>query len=147
MRLNNKSFLLLLLLALTAWQPVSVNGITVTINNFRNTKGHVLISLFKDGNGYPDDPLKAIRKEKANITDNHIAIISFTDLPAGQYAAVVLHDENSNVKMDKNWLGLPKEGYGFSNNVMGMFGPPSFSKASFQHKADQQTKITIRMKY
>lgn len=137
------SFLFLVI----AWHPHPAVGITITIDHFHNNKGQVLISLFKDGDGYPDNPAKAVRKGKTTIMANNKAIIDFSDLPPGKYAAVVLHDENSNLKMDKNWIGLPKEGYGFSNNVMGAFGPPSFNKASFEHIDNVQTSITIKLRY
>jgi uncharacterized protein (DUF2141 family) len=140
-------FLLFPFLLIIAWHTHPDGGISITISNFRNTKGQVLISLFKDGNGYPDNPAKAIRKGKTSVTGGNKAIIDFTDLPPGKYAAVVLHDENSNLKMDKTWIGLPKEGYGFSNNVMGAFGPPSFSKASFEYDGSKQVNVSIKLRY
>jgi uncharacterized protein (DUF2141 family) len=140
-------FLLFSFLLVIAWHPRPAGNITVTIDQLRNSKGQVLICLFKDGDGYPDNPAKAIKKGKATIQTEHKATIDFTDIPAGKYAAVVLHDENSNSKMDKTWIGLPKEGYGFSNNVMGAMAPPSFSKASFQHTGDQPTSIIIKLRY
>jgi uncharacterized protein (DUF2141 family) len=115
----------------------------VEIAGLRSSEGVVLVSLFKDGKGYPDEPEKAFKKSKISITDNK-ASIDFANLPPGEYAIVVLHDENNNLKMDKN-LGIPKEGYGFSNNVMGLMGPPSFSKASFKHEGKQV--VAIRMRY
>jgi uncharacterized protein (DUF2141 family) len=122
------------------------NAVTVTISNLRSNKGHVLISLFKEGAGYPDSPEKAFRKEKLAITANKAQVI-FSDLPAGNYAIAILHDENNDMKMNKTWVGLPKEGYGFSNNVMGTFGPPSYSKAKFTHTTGQSTTQLIRARY
>jgi uncharacterized protein (DUF2141 family) len=122
------------------------NAVTVTISNLRSNKGHVLISLFKEGTGYPDSPEKAFRKEKLAITANKAQVI-FSDLPAGNYAIAILHDENDDMKMNKTWVGLPKEGYGFSNNVMGTFGPPSYSKAKFNHATGQTTIQQIRARY
>lgn len=126
--------------------PAPVYEINIIITGLDNDRGQVLVSLFKDGDGYPHDPGKAIRKGRTAAAGKK-AMISFSDLPSGKYAAVVLHDENNNLKMDKNWLGLPKEGYGFSNNVMGSFGPPSFSRASFLHTGDKQTSISISVRY
>ena len=114
----------------------------VEIAGLRSSGGIVLISLFKEGKGYPDEPEKAFKKTKISIRDNK-ASIDFTNLPVGEYAFVVLHDENNNLKMDKN-LGIPKEGYGFSNNVMGLMGPPSFSKASFKFEGKQVVEIKMR---
>jgi len=57
----------------------------------------------------------------------------FEDIPPGTYALAVIHDENMNGKLDTNWLGIPKEGYGFSNDVKALLGAPSFSAASFKY--------------
>lgn len=127
-------------------RSVPEEGIKVDITNLRNNNGHVLISLFKEGSGYPDSPDKAIRKGRIVIKDNK-AWILFTGLPAGSYAIAILHDENDDQKMNKTGLGLPKEGYGFSNNVMGAFGPPSYSRASFRHTPNTLTKVSIKTKY
>ncbi len=122
-------------------------GIVVSIDNLRSNKGHVLISLFKDGEGYPDETSKAVRKAKLVIKDEK-AWVKFTGLSTGKYAIAILHDENDDQKMNKTFLGLPKEGYGFSNNVMGTFGPPSFSKASFIYNSTGSgTSIAIRTRY
>jgi uncharacterized protein (DUF2141 family) len=51
----------------------------------------------------------------------------FLDIPAGTYTLVIVHDENMSSKLDTNWLGIPTEGYGFSNDAKVMLGPPSFS--------------------
>jgi uncharacterized protein (DUF2141 family) len=121
-------------------------GIKVTVTNLHSNDGYVLISIFKDGEGYPDDPAKAIRKAKLAIKDKK-AWVLFTGLPTGKYAVSIMHDENNDQKLNKNVFGIPKEGYGFSNNVVGSFGPPSFSRASFGHKATAVTQISIKMKY
>lgn len=57
------------------------------------------------------------------------------DLPAGGYAFVVLHDANSNGKLDRNLLGVPTEDYAFSNDALGKMGPPSFEQARFSPPA------------
>lgn len=56
--------------------------------------------------------------------------IGFLQLPPGRYAVIVFHDENDNGLLDSNFLGLPTEGYGFSNDAAGFFGAPSFDAAS-----------------
>ena len=122
--------------------PDDEGPLKVAIEGLRSSVGFVLISLFKDGNGYPDEPEKAFKKTKVPIKDNR-ASIDFANLPPGEYAIVVLHDENGNLKMDKN-LGIPKEGYGFSNNVLGFMGPPAFSKARFIHEGKQVLEIKMR---
>ena len=58
--------------------------------------------------------------------------VIFENLKPGKYAISVLHDTNNNKDMDRNKLGIPKEGFGFSNNVTGAMGPPSFERAQYR---------------
>lgn len=127
-----------------AQQPAE--GLTLTVTNLRNNNGFVLISLYKDGSGYPDDAARAVRNEKVAIYNNR-AVIIFPELSSGSYGIAILHDENNDQKMNKNALGLPKEGYGFSNNVMGAFGPPSWKRASFRYNAGEKKEVSIRARY
>ncbi len=139
-------FLPFILFILTSFNPVTDAGLKVTITNLRNNNGHVLISIFKDGVGYPDKPEISFKRTKLSIS-NKTASFDFTGLPTGNYAIAILHDENDDMKMNTNFLGLPKEGYGFSNNVMGAFGPPVYSKASFNYTASTAATITIKARY
>ncbi len=129
-----------------SFTPLINQNLKVTVAKLDSNDGVVLVSLFKDGNGYPDDAAKAFGKEKGYIVERSATII-FKSVPPGSYAIAILHDENNNQKMDKNMLGIPKEGYGFSNNASAPFGPPSYKKASFMHTASKQTEIQIKAKY
>lgn len=137
---------LLLIISAAVTSRTSESKLSVTITDLHNNKGHILISLYKDGVGYPEEVDKAVRRVKLTIT-NKTASTSFTGLATGNYAVAFLHDENNDEKMNTNFFGLPKEGYGFSNNVMGSFGPPPFSKASFQYTVGQSKAISIKARY
>lgn len=134
------------LLLLVSFSPPQQNGIRLTVTNLRNNNGFVLVSLYKEGAGYPDKTEQAFRKERVAIYDKK-AVLIFPDVPAGSYAIAILHDENNDQKMNKTTLGLPKEGYGFSNNVVGAFGPPSYKRASFKYAGNMMTDISIRARY
>jgi uncharacterized protein (DUF2141 family) len=136
----------LLLGVLASFRPGINQNLKITITRLHNNNGVVLVSLFKEGEGFPDNALKAYGKEKAYIVDKTATLI-FKSVPPGTYAVAILHDENSNQKMDKNILGLPKEGYGFSNNASAPFGPPSYKKASFTHTVNGPTEIQVKAKY
>lgn len=128
-------------------QPIAINGkIQVTINGIRNNKGRILCSLFREGEGYPDQPTKAYYRMALPIK-NGTAMQVVESVPPGRYAFAVLHDENGDEKMNTTFIGLPKEGYGFSNNVMGLMGPPTFSKSSFTVVAGQQKNLPISLRY
>lgn len=70
----------------------------------------------------------------------------FEDIPPGTYALAVIHNENMNGKLDTNWIKIPTEGYGFSNDAKGLRGAPSFSAASFQYDG-QNLGLTIGLHY
>lgn len=139
-------YLILLIILHTSFHSAPAEGIRINITNLRSNNGHLLISLFKDCNGYPEKAEQAVRRGKLVIKDNKAWVV-FTGLPTGRYAAAILHDENDDMKMNKTGLGLPKEGYGFSNNVMGAFGPPSCSRASFEYTTGSYKEISIRTRY
>jgi uncharacterized protein (DUF2141 family) len=73
-------------------------------------------------------------------------VVSFGSLRPGTYAVAVLHDENENGKMDFNFLGMPLEGYGFSNDASALFGPPSFANAAFR-LLPRSSALTISARY
>jgi len=70
----------------------------------------------------------------------------FTELKAGAYAVITFHDENDNGKLDENALGLPTEGYGFSNDAEGFFAAPSFKDAAVMLGGHDRA-IGITLKY
>lgn len=70
----------------------------------------------------------------------------FEDIPPGTYAMAVIHDENMNGKLDTNSVGIPTEGYGFSNDARGVVGGPSFSAASFRYNG-RGLDLTMSLHY
>ncbi len=127
-------------------QP-NLAAIQLIASGARTTKGSVLFSVFKEGKGYPDKPEMAYVKGRAAINKEGIAVFEIDSLPAGSYAVALLHDENGDNRMNFSGLGLPKEGYGFSNNVMGLFGPPALSKASVSLRAGERKIVRITLRY
>jgi uncharacterized protein (DUF2141 family) len=106
-------------------------SLVIEISGIRNSKGHVLIALFNQANGFPDQSDKAFRKLRIPANAGTIKA-SFDDLPPGLYAFGVVHDENDNQKLDTGLFGIPKEGFVFSRNAMGTMGPPSFDNAAIK---------------
>jgi uncharacterized protein (DUF2141 family) len=96
--------------------------------------------LFNGAAGFPADKAKAFRTVQARIdTQTLSAQVTLDDLPRGVYAVSVFHDENMNGQLDKNVFGIPKEGYGASNNPKKSMGPPTFADAKFQ--LDQTAEV------
>jgi uncharacterized protein (DUF2141 family) len=113
--------------------------------NLRNSTGQVICTLFNSPMAFPTDSTRAIGQIAVPIKDN-AAVCSFSGLASGKYALVAFHDENSNGKFDRNWFGLPKEGYAFSNNVRPVFSPPSFKAAAFDYSVGDLW-LTMVMRY
>lgn len=110
----------------------------VMVQGFENTDGELLVALYNEKEPFMDGtPCKGARK---TITSGE-ELVTFENVPYGEYAVVVLQDLNKDNEMDKNCLGIPTEGYGFSNDAMGKYGPPSFEQASFSFEKRYQTKI------
>jgi len=120
------------------------NSLEVKIDNIKSDKGDILIGLYDDGHNFPRKTSdgRVVKASKDGV------IVAFHDLKPGPYAISVLHDENSNKDMDQNKIGLPKEGYGFSNNARASFGPPSFDKAKILlFPGQKDTLISIDLRY
>lgn len=98
-------------------QSTGTTTLTVHVTGARNAKGKIRAALFQDAQGFPHDASQAIHTQAADIDPQTMsAQIVFTNLRAGVYAVSAFHDENMNQKLDKSFLGVPKEGYGASNN-------------------------------
>jgi uncharacterized protein (DUF2141 family) len=121
-------------------------GIHVKVLNIRNSTGTIGCALFESRIGFPIEFLfYATNIIVMKIRDTQ-ARCEFVDIPPGTYALAVIHDENMNGKLDTNWLGVPTEGYGFSNDAKAILGPPSFAAASFSADG-QDMALTISLHY
>jgi len=112
------------------------NVIHVEISGLRSDKGQMLCALFSSAEAFPTKADKAIARLTVKIAERQ-AVCDFTGVAPGTYAVSVVHDENSNGKLDRNFIGMPREGVGASNDAKGHMGPPKFSAASFPYKGGQ----------
>ena len=114
--------------------------ITVILIGVENTRGTLIVNLYNTSSGFPTDMTKALQSKKL-LASAPLLQVNFT-APNGNYDISVMHDENNNEKMDKNFFGIPAEGYCVSNNAKGFMSAPSFSDAKFELK----TNITQTLK-
>ena len=135
--------LVALVLLSTAPASSAVPGLQASVKGLRNAKGRVGCMLFAAPDGFPSDQKKARQRVLGAIADG-AAVCKF-DVPAGSYAIVAMHDENSNGKLDTNLFGMPTEGYGASRGAQGPFGP-KFDDARFDYRGGSMT-IPITLKY
>ena len=107
---------------------VREGDLEVVVSGLRNQDGQLLISLYVRAEGFPEDR-KIVRKTLVvdDLPKGEASVV-FEDLPAGDYAIAILHDEDENGDMTYRLGILPKEGYGFSNNVKPRLKAPSFAE-------------------
>lgn len=77
---------------------------------------------------------------------NTVTVVTFRNLNAGRYAIAVIHDANADGKLNRGFLGIPIEGFGFSRNPRILTGPPNFGDAAIS-VSSVTTNIQIQMKY
>lgn len=121
------------------------NEIRFDILGLRNDKGTVNCALFTSADGYPGDDSKAARRMKTIIEHGRAACV-FDEPRPGTYAFAFFHDENENGKLDTNFLGMPSEGVGASNDAHSTFGPPKWDDARFEHKDGLQA-LEVHARY
>ncbi|MBN2663792.1 MAG: DUF2141 domain-containing protein [Bacteroidales bacterium] len=117
--------------SLTIFSQVTL---TIEISGLQNSTGQILVE-FDDEN---ENKIMGFTQE---IIDKK-SVIVIKNLMPGKYAFKYFHDENNNKVLDGNWLGIPNEGFGFSNNAKGTFGPPSFKETIFDVKYSKTLKCT-----
>lgn len=120
--------LLLLFFVITCFAVHGQITLKIVIKNLESNKGNVLVD-FRDGKD------QQIKGYTANISNNQ-SIITISGLKPGKYAFKYFHDANNNKELDTNWVGMPTEGFGFSNNAKSKFGPPAFENTVFELKKD-----------
>jgi uncharacterized protein (DUF2141 family) len=122
---------------------LNAQTIAVQVNSFENNNGVCFACLFNKAEGFPDSSKNAIKCVKVKI-ENKIAQFSFKDIPKGDYAISVFHDINNNGKLDENFLGIPKESYGASNNNLPKMSKPKFDVAKFTLTPDKSIIIKLK---
>jgi uncharacterized protein (DUF2141 family) len=119
------------------------NHVTAEVQNFKNNNGICQACIFQSASAF--EKMEALQCIKAVVQDKR-AVLTFSGLPDGDYAIFVFHDVNRNNKMDNNFFGIPKEGYGASNNKLPFAGAPKFTENKFvlSNHATLQLKIRLR---
>jgi uncharacterized protein (DUF2141 family) len=133
----------LLMSFLIAESLLSQTNVTADISNIRNDKGVCRACLFNSPSSFKGEtgkPFLCVAVPVKNKTTKAV----FNNVPVGTYAMFVFHDENSNNKMDKNFMGIPKEGYGASKNKLPFAGAPTFNENKFT--VDGKSAIVLQVK-
>ena len=114
-------------------------GLRVVIKGVKNAKGTVRVALYRTEEQF----MKVIwRSEEVSASKGEVEV-EFNDLPTGTFALSVVHDANNNEKLDMNGMGIPQEGFGFSNNARGRFGPPGWKEAKWAFDGTKGIEIEL----
>jgi uncharacterized protein (DUF2141 family) len=113
------------------------------IKEIKNDKGLISAALFHGEENFPKKELVFMESEveakKGNVK------LQFKNVPPGEYAMVVIHDENKNNDLDRNFIGIPKEGIAFSNNKSAKLSAPKYKYCKFRVQGNYYS--TVFMKY
>ena len=123
-----------LLLFVFPFLGMSQYSLSVEVQGVKSSIGNINIAIYNRSQGF----LKFEEVFKVDRIAAKEATTSFKimDLPNGEYAVAIFHDENGNDKLDTNWLGIPKESVAFSNAKIKTFGPPSYKECAFNLNMD-----------
>jgi len=117
--------------------------LTVQVDGLRNSTGVVQFSLYNKDGTIPDEHFTHYLLQQKSSIENQTASVVFNNLPKGNYAVNILHDENLDGKIDKGFV-LPKEGIGFSNfDSIGFRHKPNFKKAQFLLDTNKFVKVKV----
>lgn len=140
-----KQFLLFCLCVLSTICSVAQSvSHTVVLSNVVSKKGRAYVAWYKTDSSFMDDTRYFLRKI-VDLNGASELTIPFSDIQAGIYAIAVFIDVNGNGKLDKGMFGIPKENYGFSNNIYPATRAATFQEASFK-LGNQAETINIRLK-
>lgn len=138
--------------------PAHAGNLKVTVEGVRSDSGALMIGFYDSALNFESAIHTSARVGLLNDKGRLVGVtmraktgpqgIAIMLLPPGRYGVIVFHDENDNGLLDVNIFGLPVEGYGFSNNVMGFLSAPSFDKASLtvgSDNVDTSISLTYRL--
>lgn len=126
-------------------QANSAGQLTVAIAGLKNQRGQICLKLYNGSRGFPNGSQNVVQQRCVRLNGNPLAV-TFSNVPTGSYAVAVIHDANNDNQANRNGLGIPTEGFGFSRNPVIRTGPPKFSDAAVL-VVGPNTSIQIQMKY
>jgi uncharacterized protein (DUF2141 family) len=106
----------------------------------KSDKGSLYVAIYNKEDSFLKKPIKGTILK----IENKKATVTLKDIPTGVYAVSAFHDANDNKKMDTNFLGIPKEPTGMSNDATGFMGPPKYKDAKFEVKKNTTLTITVK---
>lgn len=136
-------FLRTFILGALALPPLTALDLVVTVAGIKSDKGEIGCALYRNATGFPMDSSQStslwIKAQPGTVE------CKFANLSPGRYAVSVSHDLNANRKTDTNFVGMPKEDWGVSNNARPRMRAPRFEEAAFELKDGQVARLEVRL--
>ena len=134
------------ILVTTSFTSPTVITIPIVVKNIKNSKGRLSIGVFKDASSFEEEkPHKIILVSKKDLVNGTLK--TSIEIESGVYGLSILDDENSDYKMEYNMIGMPKEGFGFSNYYHAGFTKPNFKQFLVVINPSQKAAITFNLRY
>ena len=130
---------LIISLVITEMKAQENYNVTVIVKDANSNDGKMFLALYNTEADFLNTSFKGMQ----SAIENEQCTITFQNIPAGVYAVSIFHDENDNGKMDTNFMGIPKEDYGCSNDASGFMGPPKWEDAKFELKENKSITINL----
>lgn len=123
----------------------TLSNVIINLSGMQNTNGKINVALYNSSSTF-NNPNQACRELFLDCIGPTMTI-TIDSLIQGEYAFAIFHDENNNQQIDQNLLSIPTEGFAFSNNAMGTFGPPNWTQAKFSIPASSTVNQTISLNF
>jgi uncharacterized protein (DUF2141 family) len=122
----------------------STSTVLLEVSSLKNTRGTLNCRLFTKASDFPDgEGILTVRTPIAGANTT----CTFPNVEPGTYAVAVVHDENSNGRLDKNFVGVPSEGYGVSNNKTYALSAPKWEESVFTITASERKTLQVKLRY
>lgn len=122
-------------------------SLTIDTEGLRDSRGRVAVAVFASEQGFPKDDGMAFKRVFVPIPEpGNAARVVVPDLPAGRYAVAVFHDSDNSGRLETSFFGVPRKGYGFSNNIVPSMRSATFDEAAFD-LAEPGSTITVKLVY
>jgi uncharacterized protein (DUF2141 family) len=131
------------LLSMITFGNIEQTPLTLKLTNVQTTSGTIRVGIYTKKNEFPDED-DTYQNRIYNVPKTGTILIRIKDLPYGEYAIALAHDENGNKKMDYKLLGMPKEPFGFSNNFKPLFTAPDFEECAFEY-SEKKNLIEVKL--
>ena len=144
MKIKSIFFLLfgVLILSLNSVVKGQTASLTINVSGLKEIKGGIQLGLYNESASFPKPDLEFM--VISILADSSVVSYTIPELPFGEYAIALYHDINSDKTCNKNWIGIPTEAYGFSNNVRVMLSAPNFEKTKFRLSEDRAINVKLK---